>query len=65
MRKYSCLGCKGFKLSSVTLVDLMETRENGREMMTYTKILKWNILLEREVVLALFQTGKVFTFLRK
>ena len=46
-------------------MDLTETMENAREMTTYINIPKWNILLEREVVLALFQTGKVFTFLRK
>lgn len=38
LRKYSCLGYKDFKLTSATLVDTMETMENVKEMMTYTKI---------------------------
>lgn len=39
--------------------------DDATETTTYIKIPKWNILLEGEVVLALFQTGKAFTFLRK
>ena len=64
-RKYSCVGYKHFKLSSITLVDLTETMENASEMTMYIKIPKWSIPLESEVMLALFQTGKVFTLLRK
>lgn len=30
-----------------------------------TKICNWNILVEREVILAFFQSGQVFPFLRK
>lgn len=38
LRKYSCLGYKDFELSSVTLGGPMETMENTREMITYTKL---------------------------
>ena len=64
-RKQSCVGYKDFKLSRITLVDLTETMENASEMTIYIKIPKWHILLDSEVVLALFQTGKVFTLLSK